>query len=115
MRTFAEPDKYCFIILLVAAILGLGFSQISSSPEILEIVFPYGTILADGSRYSGKVVFKDADGDAKWADFHVEAPDSQALTINDQTPKDGVVRLEVRAPTERKGYEGHEVVREKQD
>jgi hypothetical protein len=93
--------KWFSVILLTSVVLVFGFSQTDSPPEILEIVFPHETISADGSRHSGKVVFKDADGDAEWADFHVEAPNLQALSIDGKTPENGVVRLEVLAPADR--------------
>lgn len=89
------------MVLVLLGALGTLAAQNGSPPEVLEVGFPREMIPADRSRHSGKVVFQDADGDARWANFHVEAPDPQGLTIDDQTPENGVVRLEVRAPADR--------------
>jgi parallel beta-helix repeat protein len=89
------------LIASIIAMSGALAAQTGGPPQVLETVFPHETVPADGSRNAGKVVFQDLEGDVKWADFRVEAPDPQALTISGHIPEDGVVRLEVRAPFDR--------------
>lgn len=100
-------------ILILCAVVLLGFaqgqSQTGSSPEILEINF-LSTIQATGEEYKGRILFKDADGDAVRADLKIiEAEDPQAIKINGQTPKDNLVSLEIISPPE-KQKEGQGIV-----
>jgi hypothetical protein len=85
----------------IVVILGAAQTQSGSPPEILEISFP-STIQATGEEYKGRILFKDADGDAVRVDLKImEAADPGSLTINGQTPKDNLVSLEIISPPEK--------------
>lgn len=83
------------------AFLDVAQTQQGSPPEVLEVAWQHETIPADGTKVSGKVTFRDADGDVKWKEFHIQAPNPEAIRIDDQTPEDGVVRLPVEIDAEK--------------
>ncbi len=91
------------LAICAVAILSAGQTQTGSLPEILAI-------RATGEEYKGRILFKDADGDAIRADLKImEAADPQSITINGQTPKDNLVSLGIISPPE-KQKEGQGIV-----
>lgn len=84
-----------------ASMAALADEQTKTAPEILDITFPE-TIQADDQVTKGRILFKDADGDAERVEFQIiEAEAPQAITIDGKSPEENLVSSPIRSPAQK--------------